>query len=61
MMMIMMMMMMMTMIVIMIIIIIIIYPLFTLGSIYSSNASGAEQMPEISHYMSLDVSYRIGI
>ena len=30
-----------------IIIIIIIIPLFTLGSIYSTNASGAKQMPEI--------------
>ena len=29
------------------IIIIIITPLFTLGSIYSTNASGAKQMPEI--------------
>ena len=29
-----------------IIIIIIIIPLFTLGSIYSTNASGAKQMPE---------------
>ena len=27
---------------------IIIIPLFTLGSIYSTNASGAEQMPETS-------------
>ena len=31
---------------IIIIIIIIIIPLFTLGSIYSTNASGAKQMPE---------------
>ena len=34
-------------IIIVIIIIIIIIPLFTLGSIYSTNASGAKQMPEI--------------
>ena len=33
----------------MIMIIIIIIPLFTLGSIYSTNASGAEQMPEINN------------
>ena len=32
---------------IIIIIIIIIIPLFTLGCIYSTNASGAKQMPEI--------------
>ena len=35
-----------TIIIIIIIIITIIIMLFTLGSIYSTNASGAEQMPE---------------
>ena len=32
-----------------IIIIIIIFPLFTLGSIYSTNASTAEQVPETNN------------
>ena len=32
-----------------VIIIIIIIPLFTLGSIYSTNASAAEQMPETNN------------
>ena len=31
-------------------IIILIIPLFTLGSIYSTNASGAEQMPETNNF-----------
>ena len=35
--------------IIIIIIIIIIIPLFTLGSVYSTNASGAEQMPEANN------------
>ena len=35
--------------IIIIIIIIIIIPLFTLGSIYSTNASAAEQMPETNN------------
>ena len=34
---------------IIIIIIIIIFPLFTLGSIYSTNASTAEQVPETNN------------
>ena len=36
-------------IVIIIIIIILIIPLYTLGSIYSTNASGAEQIPETNN------------
>ena len=31
------------------VLIIIIIPLFTLGSVYSTNASGAEQMPETNN------------
>ena len=36
-------------VVLIIIIIIIIIPLFTLGSVYSTNTSGAEQMPEANN------------
>ena len=36
-------------IIIIIIITIIIIPLYTLGSIYSTNASGAEQIPETNN------------
>ena len=36
-------------IVIIIIIIILIIPLYTLGSIYSTNASGAQQIPETNN------------
>ena len=41
--------------IIVIIIIIIIFLLFTLSSIYSTNASGAEQMPETSNSRGLRI------
>ena len=41
-----------------IIIIIIIIPLFTLGSIYSTNVSGAEQMPETNNSKSNSTGHR---